>query len=123
MSIHNLRAQFSDHVRAYFSTGFNWLEIDTVITAIHPRFHQRIEGIRANRAQRRLNTGAPSDVLEANDLNPMPCLTPDSHQDYGAEYAVTAMDMRATTRGRTRKNPVVLMGCWTNVAEIAVGTG
>lgn len=120
---HNLRAQFSDLARAYLTTGFNWLEIDTLVTAILQRFLQRIEGFRAGRDQDRVNTGAPSHILEAYGLVPMPGLTPDSYQDYGVEHAVTAMDMRATTRGRARRNPVVLIGTWTNIAEIAVGTG
>lgn len=119
----NLRQQFTDYARPYFSTGFNWLEIDTIITAILPRFHQRIEGSRNNRAAPRLNTGAPSDILEAYGLEPMSGLTPDSFQDYGGNFSVTAIDMRPTTRGRARRNPVVMMGCWTNMAEIAVGTG
>lgn len=122
-SPHNLRVQFSVHVRPYFSTGFNWLEIDTLLTAILPRFHQRIEGTRAGRDGQRLNTGAPSDVLEAYGLVPLPGLTPDSYADYGGDRAVTAMDMRPTVRARARRNPVILMGCWSNMAEIAVGTG
>lgn len=121
-SPHNLRAQFSDHAKPYFSTGFNWLEIDSIITAIMPRFHQRIEGTRTARDGARMNTGAPSDIIAAYDMEPIPGLTPDSFGDYGASNAVTALDMRPTTRGRARRNPVVLMGTWTNMAEIAVGT-
>jgi len=71
----------------------------------------------------RLNAGAPSDVLAAYGLNPVPGIGPDSYPDYGAEHAVTAMDMRPMIRGRARRNPLVLMGCWSNMAEIAVGTG
>lgn len=33
------------------------------------------------------------------------------------------MDMRVTNRSRARRNPVILIGTWTNMAEIAVGTG
>lgn len=119
----NLRAQFSDHARPYFSTGFNWLEIDTLVTALIPRFHQRVEGNRADRNAHRFNTGAPSDILEACNMVPMPGLAPDSYNDYGGEFTVTAMDMRPTTRGRARRNPVLMIGCWSNMAEIAVGTG
>jgi len=119
----NLREQFSTHAKPYFPAGFNWVEIDSVITSILPRFHQRIEGSRAGRDQPRYNVGALSDVLEAYGLDPLPGLTPDSYRDYGGEYAVTALDMRPTTRSRARRNPVVLIGCWTNLAEIAVGSG
>lgn len=119
----NLRAQFSDHARPYFSTGFNWLEIDTVITAILPRFHQRIEGHRSSRDRRKLNKRAPSDIIQAYGLEPIPGLTPESYEDYGADNVIIALDMRPTIRGRARRNHVVLMGCWTNMAEIAVGTG
>jgi len=119
----NLREQFSNHARPYFSTGFNWLEIDTIVTTILPRFHQRIEGMRVSREAERLNLGAPADVLMAYGLDPMPGITPQCYSDYGGEHAVTAMDMRPTTRGRARRNPLVLMGCWSNTAEIAVGTG
>lgn len=121
--LRNLRSQFSDYARPYFSTGFNWLEIDTIVTAILPRFHQRIEGHRSGREGHRLNTGAPSDILKAYGLEPIPGLTPESFSDYGGDNAVTAMDMRQTIRGRARRNPVVLMGYWSNMAEIAVGTG
>jgi len=68
----NLREQFSNHARPYFSTGFNWLEIDTIVTTILPRFHQRIEGMRTSREAERLNLGAPADVLMAYGLDPMP---------------------------------------------------
>jgi hypothetical protein len=87
-----------------------------------PRFHQRIEGHRDSRDGRRLNTGT-SDIIRAYRLEPIPGLTPESYEDYGADNATTALDMRPTIRGRARRNPVVLMGCWTNMAEIAVGTG
>jgi len=40
VSRRNLREQFSNHARPYFPAGMNWVEIDSLITAILPRFHQ-----------------------------------------------------------------------------------
>lgn len=118
----NLRSQFEDHARAYFTTGFNWVEVDTLVTSIVPRFHQRVEGNRVGRQGQRLCTGAPSDILVAYGLDPLPGLTPQSFHDYGGDHSVLPMDMRTTTIGRARRNPVILMGTWSNMAEIAVGT-
>lgn len=100
MSSHtSLRAEFSSYTTPYFSSGLDWLELDSLLVSIIVRWHQRIEGARVtdaagNYMPGRLNSGAPLDVLTEYGMVAVDGITNDSYRDYGGSRAVTSLDHR-----------------------------
>lgn len=129
MSSHtSLRAEFSAYTTPYYSSGLDWLEVDALVVSLIVRWHQRIEGTRVVNGNgeylpERLNTGALLDVLQEYQMRAIDGITDDSYSDYGGSRAVTSMDHRVVTQLRARRYPTMLIGHWTNMAELAVGLG
>lgn len=122
----SLRSEFSSYTTPYFTSGLDWLDVDALVVSLIVRWHQRIEGTRVvdeagNYLPERLNSGAPLDVLQEYQMQAIDGITQESYHDFGGSRAVTSMDHRVVTQLRARRYPAMLIGHWTNMAELAVG--
>lgn len=95
--------------------------------SLNVRWHQRIERTRIVDAAgeyvpRRLNSGAPLDVIHAYGMEAIAGIS-DLCSDYCGSRAGTSLDHRVVTQLRARRYPVISIGHRTNMAELAVGLG
>lgn len=83
------------------------------------RFHPRHEAMRVERDI--METGLPAQEIERRGGVPLDAGK--QLDDFGARFAVTALDHRVTRRRYARADPVCRYGCWGNDIEIGVSLG
>ena len=121
----SLRAAFESYATPFLNGKLGWLEVDALVTALTVRWHQRVEGVVTVGYADRRHYGAPPHALRAMGCVPatLDDGEPIEHEAYGASGAVNGMDCRFRSRQCARMFPHVTVGCWSNMAELAVCTG
>nr|WGU15420.1 coat protein [Nilaparvata lugens toti-like virus 1] len=117
----SLRVEFDRAFSSMFSGGGNWLEVDMLVAALTIRFPPRIEGraeLVANDVRRRYQGIA----REANEFLARMTLTGDpiDMTAYGKSNCVNCLDMGVSDRETAENFPVIYIGYWPAVAEIAL---
>lgn len=108
----------------------DWAEIDNLVALLTHRFPPQEEAAR-DAGGTLSTTGIPAAYLVAeNGLDGLPQPLPDTleleeatYGRYGHQNAVTALDHVVTDRATAGEIPVVILGQWTNAAELATGLG
>ncbi|KAI4476224.1 hypothetical protein M0804_013764 [Polistes exclamans] len=81
---------------------------------------QHVEGLRLRPKAPVTYTEAQPTTIRAMGLNPAVHLVNGSCLDYGGTNDVNALDQRVASQKRACPDPVLSLGSWTNVVELAV---
>lgn len=108
----------------------DWAEVDNLVALLTHRFPPQEEAAR-DAGGALTTSGIPAAHLVAeNGLDGLPRPTPDTleiEEDiYGRfchQNAVTALDQVVTDRATAGEVPILILGLWTNAAELATGLG
>ena len=101
----NLKLAFEAHSRPYFYSGWDWLEICSLVTAITVRWHQRVETIAGGTWEERFSVGAPPSVLRAMELKTAEGAQDIDYFDFGGTKAVLSLDHRVARLVKARATP------------------
>ncbi|AXA52554.1 putative RdRp-complex [Linepithema humile toti-like virus 1] len=120
----SLRAAFERYSKIHFDGSLNWMEVDSLVTLLTVRWHQRVEAARTP-DNNLVGRGAPPNTLEAvYHMVPDPDEVPsDRYTHYGGMVSVNSFDARYSTRVKVRAEPFIRIGMWPNIAELTIGTG
>ncbi|RZF42034.1 hypothetical protein LSTR_LSTR006627 [Laodelphax striatellus] len=118
----SLRKEFDHVFGTIMNGGGNWLEVDMLLGLLTIRYPPRLEGrshyVGANVPLEKIHQGAPCEVLAALGL-----VEAGNHIDttaYSKDICVNAFDMVTAPREVAHNTPVITMGEWSNIAEIAI---
>ena len=119
----NLKLAFQAHTNPYFDSRLNWLEICSLVAVATVRWHQWVETITPNTWDNRYSTGAPPAVLLAMKLKTGPNALDSDYSNFGGTKAVTGLDHRVARLAKARGYPIMRIGSWQNVADLAFAVG
>jgi hypothetical protein len=109
-----------------FVGGVNWLEINNIVNVLMTRFPRQPEAMHGGENGEVVGTrsnGAPAEVLRILFPETIPVPESQAWPVFDHRNAVTAGDHCFGSEDEVVRHPAIHIGCWNNIAEIAIMSG